>query len=293
MKHPFLFLLCASIACGCVEQTDKYKQLQAQLDSVQVAAAAQNAEFEEVFATINEIEKGLKSIRETENLLQIQSATGGELTISAREQIKNDIQFIAAAIEEYKSKITRLEKEQKAQSAQFQKRLKTITQELESKQKLIEDLSHQLDEKERQLTIKTQQIVSMDQSIATLKADLTSMERERERQVVKMGEQDRRIYSGYYIIGNKSELITSKVLSKGGLFRAAKVSYQAEQSAFNEIDIRIVTSIPLNAKKGKVLSIHPAGSYYLGSNAQEALTLQIINPALFWEHTKYLVIKID
>jgi DNA repair exonuclease SbcCD ATPase subunit len=293
MNRTLILFLCTVLIGSCVEQSGKYKQLQAQIDSIQVVSALKNAEFEEIFATLNEIEQGLKSIRETENLLQINSTTSGELSVSAREQIKNDIQYIAATLEEYKAQIIRLERDKKYQSTQFQKRLKSITEELESKQKLVESLVHQLEESEKQLTLKTQQIVSMDQSIATLKADLIKKEKRSEQQVVKMGEQERQIYSGYYIKGDKSELIAAKVLSKGGLFRAAKISYQTEQSAFNHIDIRNVLSIPLDAKKGKILSIHPAGTYTLDPDDNGLLSLRITNPISFWEHTKYLIIKIN
>ena len=293
MKHLFYMLLCALIVCSCVEQTGKYKQLQARLDSVQVATNAVNAEFEELFATLNEIELGLKSIRETENLLYVQSAQGRELSVSSREQMKADIQYIAAALEEYKAKITRLESEKKYQSSQFQKRLKILTEELEDKQKLIDNLSHQLDEKERQLSIKTEQIVSMDQSIAALKSDLTALENVSRQQVSKIEVQDLQIYRGYYIIGLKSELIAANVLSKGGLFRSAKISYQAEQSVFNQIDIRSVTFIPLHTKKAKVLSVHPSGTYSLEADSNRMLSLQITDPHSFWEHTKYLVIQVN
>jgi len=290
--YAFMALLLV-VAGGCVEQSDKYKRLQAQLDSAQVAAAVQNAEFEEIFATLNDIEQGLKSIREAENFLQIQSVKGGEISISAREQMKNNIQYIAATLEDYKAQIARLEADKKYQSAQFQKRLKSIMAELEGKERLIEDLSHQLTEKERQLTVKAEQIVSMDQSIAALRTDLAQLEQKNAQQVVKMSEQERQIYSGYYIIGNKSALISAKVLTKGGLFRAAKVSYQAEQSVFQQVDIRNTHIIPLYAKKGKVLSIHPAGTYTLSPDENGILILHISRPDLFWEQTKYLVVKVD
>ena len=293
MKHLSIILLCASVVVGCVEQSGKYKRLQAQLDSVQVVADVQNAEFEEIFATLNDIELGLKSIREAENILQIQSVQSGEISVSAREQMKNNIQYIAATLEEYKAKIERFELDNKNQSAQFQRRLKTISEELESKQQLIEELSRKLEETERQLTNKTLQITSMDQSIATLTADLTELEQEKQRQVTKIEEQDILIYSAFYIIGEKKDLITAQVLSKGGLFRSAKISNQAAQSAFTQIDIREITSIPLHAKKGKVLSIHPSGSYHLEPDANGLLHIHIDDPILFWEKTKYLIIRVN
>ncbi|MCL1974521.1 MAG: hypothetical protein FWG54_06885 [Bacteroidetes bacterium] len=296
MKHTSLFCIIGFlllVSTGCVEQTGKYKRLQAQLDSIQVATTAKDAELDEAFATLNEIEQGLKSIRETENLLKLQSVQGGEISASVREQMKSDIQYIAATMAAYKAQITKLEQDKKYQSAQFQKRLQSITAELESKTRLIEDLSRQLDEKDRLLVIKTEQIISMDQSIAMLKNDLIQLEQSNVQQLNKISELDRQMYSGYYIIGNKSELIAAQVLSKGGLFRAAKVSYQAEKSAFRQIDIRRIFDIPLEAKKAKVLSIHPTGTYSLDSDDNGLLTLHIVNPNSFWEQTKYAVIKID
>ena len=49
---------------SCVESSSKYKALQAQLDSLSVVNSTKSSEFEDVFATLNEVESGLKSIRE-------------------------------------------------------------------------------------------------------------------------------------------------------------------------------------------------------------------------------------
>ena len=104
---------------------------------------------------------------------------------------------------------------------------------------------------------------------------------------------DKQMYSGYYIIGDKSTLIAAQVLSKGGFFRASKVSYQVEKSAFRQIDIRCTFDIPLDAKEAKVLSIHPSGTYSLEPDDNGMLVLHIVHPNLFWEQTKYVVVKTD
>lgn len=80
-------------------------------------------------------------------------------------------------------------------------------------------------------------------------------------------------------------------MSKGGLFKSAKISYQAEQSAFVKIDIREVKEIQINAEKAKVLSVHPTGTYTLEPGANGMQVLKISQPATFWEQTKYLVIQ--
>ena len=65
-----------------------------------------------------------------------------------------------------------------------------------------------------------------------------------------------------------------------------------DQSFFNKGDKRTLSSIPLPAKKAKVLSHQPAGSYTLTEkNGQAVLT--ITNPDKFWSLSNYLVIQLD
>ena len=296
MKQRVVFnilLISSILIAGCVEQSSKYRELQAQLDSVQSASSQRDAEFEEVFAVLNEIEKGLQTIRETERMLTIQSVVGGEISAKAREQMKSDMSFVIATLESYKNQIATLEKEKRNQSAEFQKRLNSLRSELEAKTRLIEDLSYQLAEKDRLLKVQSEQILSLDQSIAGLKQDLGVLQQEGVRKEHKIEAQDYTIFSAYYILGEKADLIAANVMSKGGLFRAAKISYQAEQDAFTRVDIREVTQIPLQSKRAKVLSIHPAGTYTLDTDDNGMLTLHISRPEAFWEQTKYLVVKLN
>ena len=69
---------------GCVESSGKYKALQAKLDSLQVNYNVQGAELDEIFGTLNEIEAGLSSIRESESILTVQSQDGVEVKGSRR-----------------------------------------------------------------------------------------------------------------------------------------------------------------------------------------------------------------
>ncbi|MDD2425973.1 MAG: hypothetical protein PHU00_08115 [Bacteroidales bacterium] len=295
MKKLLLFSVLALYAIlftSCVESSKKYKALVAQMDSLGVASAAKNAEIEEVFATLNEVEEGLKSIREAENLLVLQSQKGGaEVTATSRERLKSDVSAIGEAISNYKNQIDKLKRDNRIQSDQFKKRLAAITQELEAKSQLVDDLSRQLTEKESQLKIKTQLIATLDQTVTNLRENVESLQKESTTQQETISVQDVKINTAFYITGTKDELVAANVMSKGGLFRSAKISYQAEQSAFIKIDIREVTDIKLNTKKAKVLSVHPQGSYTLEPDETGMLVLKISNPGSFWEHTKYLVIQ--
>ena len=297
MKKIIFFSLMGILSVAltsCVESSGKYKALQARLDSLSVSSEQRNAEFEEVFETLNEAEDGLKSIRETENILVLQSKNGGvEVPANSREQMKSDIETIGEALKSYKTQIDKLKNDNRIQSREFKKRLAALTSELEAKSALIEDLSKQLSEKDAQLRIKSQQIASLDKTVATLREDVSTLHKESANQKEKIESQDEQINAGYYIIGKKSDLIAANVMSKGGLFRSAKISYQAEKSAFVKIDIREVSEIALNVKRAKVLSVHPTGTYALEEDADGMLYLRISNPQRFWEQTKYLVIQIQ
>lgn len=277
---------------SCVESSSKYKALQAQLDSLGTASSAKSVEFEEVFATLNEVENGLKSIRETENILVLQSQKGGaEVKENSREQLKADVVAIGEAIQSYKKQINKLKSDGRIQSSQFKKRLAALTLELESKSVLIADLGRQLEEKDRQLVVKSQQIESLDKAVSNLRDDVSSLSQTASSQKETIATQEAQINTAYYIIGTKTELIAANVMSKGGLFKSAKISYNAEQSAFVKIDIREVKEIQLNAEKAKVLSIHPTGTFTLEPGANGMQVLRISQPTTFWEQTKYLVIQ--
>lgn len=294
MKQITLLIVTALISlamASCVENSSKYKALEAKLDSLQVSYNVQGAELDEVFATINEIEQGLSSIRETENILTIQSAEGIEVKEGSKEQLLKDVEAIQAAIKGYQDEIEKLKKDKRLQSAQFKKRMSAMQMELREKSETIEALTRQIAERDAQILKQTKQIASLDEVVSNLKSEVADLHTESSGLKAKVASQEEEIYSVYYIVGTKEELINAGVMTKGGLFKSAKVSYQAEKDAFVKIDLRAISEINTNAKKAKVMSVHPSGTYSFVENEGE-MTLNISNPDKFWQQTKYLVIQV-
>lgn len=277
---------------SCVESSSKYKALQAQLDSLQGNYGTQKNQLDEVFGTLNEVEAGLKSIRETENILTVQQQEGVTTPQNNKEQIQADIAAVQSAIQEYKNKIKQLKNDNRIQSIEFKKRLNAIQKELNEKSEMIDNLSKQLQNKDLQLAEKTKQVESLDQAVSDLKNDITKLNTESGEMKDKISSQDKQIYSVYYIVGTKDELINVGVLTRGGLFKSSKISYQAEKNAFIKIDYREISTINTNAQKAKVISNHPKGTYSIDNINGEAV-LTISNPSDFWEQTKYLVIQVQ
>lgn len=292
-KSVFCFLVVMSILLSsCVENSKKYKELEARLEALQSDYGLQSKELDEVFATLNEVEAGLKSIRESENIITVQSQTedGMEVAEGSKEQIKRDMQTIQETIKKYQKQIDQLKKDNRIKSAEFKKRLNAMSAELKEKSKLIENLTSQLNEKSAQLEIKTKEVATLGEVVANLKDEVNTLSSEEKRLKDKVALQEKELNSVYYIVGTKEELIEADVITKGGLFKSAKVSYQAEKDTFVKIDYRQITTITTNSKRAKVLSVHPKGTYAIEVVDGEA-SLIISDPESFWEQTKYLVIQ--
>ena len=287
-----LLMTGALVFSSCVESSKKYKELEARLEALQSDYGLQTKELDEVFATLNEVEAGLKSIRESENIIAVQSTTedGMDVPAGSKEQIRKDMQTIQETIKKYQKQIDQLKKDNRIKSAQFKKRLNALSAELKEKSKLIEDLTEQLNEKSAQLELKTKEVATLGEVVSNLKNEVNTLSQEENRLKEKVASQEEELYSVYYIVGTKDELIDADVITKGGLFKSAKVSYQSEKNTFVKIDYRQITTITTNAKKAKVLSVHPKGTYAIETTDGEA-ALIISDPESFWEHTKYLVIQ--
>ncbi len=283
--------LAAIVLSSCVENSSKYKQLQAQLDSLQGTHGTQKNMLDEVFATLNEVEEGLVDIRQKENIITAETNKDGlDVPESQRVRLMEDVIAVKEAINRYKEKIEQLKKDSNLKSVEFKKKLNSLQKELEQKSRTIESLQGLLKEKDLIISQKEQTIDSLEHHASDLKEDITVLTGEKEELKDKVASQDRALFAAYYIVGSKEDLIEAGVISKGGLFKSAKVSYEAEKTSFIKIDYREISTINTNSQKAKVLSNHRKGTYSIEEVDGEAI-INISDPAGFWEQTKYLVIQ--
>lgn len=273
---------------SCVERSQKYKALQARLDSLNTVHTAQTAELEGVFAEINEISEGMQSLREAENLLTLEAANEKASGNRSRQQLarlKNDIQAITEAIEGYKTRVAQLEGRNKSRSAEYRRLIAGLNAELDLRAEKINELSQQLEAANRELAAKTEEINSLTQNV-------DSLDRANKSQQMTIAGQDRDIHTGSYRIGTRKELKEVGIISRKGIFCPPIVTSQIERANFQQIDIRETKSLPLQSKKAKILSTHPETSYTLEAGEDGNLILNITDENAFWQQTKYLVVMI-
>lgn len=290
MKKLIILGIGASIflMSGCVESSQKYKNLQARLDSLSTVSTATNSEMESMFADINDISAGMQSLRDAEHLLALESEKENKAGSKSKQQLadlRNDVQAITEAIASYKSQIAKLESKNKNQSAEFKKLIAGLNAELELRSEKITEITNQLMATNKELAIKVQEVKNLNQNV-------DSLGKESKSQRTTIAEQDQTIHMVNYLIGTRKELKEAGVISRQGLFCPPIVSSQAQKANFVNIDMRETKSIPMNGKKAKVLSVHSADSYTLEAGEDGHLVLKITDENAFWKQTKYLVVMV-
>ena len=266
---------------SCVESSQKYKSLQARLDSLSTVHIMQNSEMESMLADLNDISAGMQSLRDAERLLTLETINENKANSKSKQQLnqlKKAVQAITEAIASYKEQISKLEGKNKSQSAEFKR--------------LIAGLNAELDQRTQKLNEITKQLAVKTEEVANLTENVEALDKANKSQQMTINEQDMAIHQGHYLIGNRKELKEAEVISRQGIFCPPIVSSQAQKANFTDLDIREMKVIPLNSKKAKLLSVHPADSYTLETGEDGNMTLKINDENNFWKQTKYLVVMI-
>ena len=274
---------------SCVESSQKYKSLQARLDSLSTVHIMQNSEMESMLADLNDISAGMQSLRDAERLLTMETINENKANSKSKQQLnqlKKDVQAIPEAIASYKEQISKLEGKNKSQSAEFKRLIAGLNAELDQRTQKLNEITKQLAEKNQQLAVKTEEVANLTENVEAL-------DKANKSQQMTINEQDMAIHQGHYLIGNRKELKEAEVISRQGIFCPPIVSSQAQKADFTDLDIREMKVIPLNSKKAKLLSVHPADSYTLETGEDGNMTLKINDENNFWKQTKYLVVMIE
>ena len=291
MKKLVLSLMAfAAVLASCDGTGGNKSRLQAENDSLQAVLNERNAELDEMMGTFNEISEGFRQINAAENRVDLQRGALSEGSLSAKEQIASDIEFIRKQMEENKQQIAKLQqqlKNSRTNSAQLKKAVKTLTQELVEKTKRIEEL-------QAELASKNIRIQELDAAVTTLTTEKETLVAENEAKAQTVAAQDKALNAAWFVFGTKKELKDQRILTNTGVFRKGDVMQDEAMNKdyFTQIDIRTTKEIKLYSKSADLLTTHPAGTYVLEEDGKGQLTLRITDPERFWSVSKYLVIQV-
>ena len=269
---------------SCVKNSSEYKKLQAERDSLALVNAKTAADTEEILSLLNEVEDNFRSIKAAENYLAVQSNSSGELAPTAKERIRSDMKLVTETLDKNRQKIADLEgklKKSSLQSTQLQQTVNKLRQELEQKTMALVALNEELERKNRQIS-------ELSANVSNLSKDVQDLKTQSSSQQQTINKQQKEINTVYYCFGTSDELKKQKILVNNQLGANFNRDYFIKVNDFNKLQ-----TISLWAKKGKLVSKHPDGSYEFVKDVNNQVELHILDPVNFWSLTKYLVVLVN
>ena len=283
MKKYFLLLLIPVIfACGRAAEK-KAQELQSKTDSLMSQTMQKDEAINEFIRSINDIQGTLDTIKQKENIINLTTDRGGELKLSAKDQIKNDIQTIYGLMQKNKETINALSrklKNSKLKVDELNKMVERLNKDLADKASQIEDLRNKLSKLNASFEMANLKIDTLSRTVKDQGSTISN-------QSQTLAAQDEALHTAYYVIG------TNKELKKSGIIKSGEVLSDFNKDLFTKIDVRKMTEIPILSKKAKILSSHPSSSYKFVGDKKVIQSLQILDYKAFWSNSKYLVIVVD
>ncbi|MBX2973389.1 MAG: hypothetical protein KF797_09815 [Flavobacteriales bacterium] len=272
---PATVLLLHACTAEDPKASEPYKQLEEDQRRTTETVAQRDSTINELFGTFNRISENLRTIRAKQGGL-ISPSRGSENAADMEQRIMDDLAQIDALLEENKELVAKLRKQSKGSAAR-------IT-ELE---RSIADLEAMIAAKDAEIDTLKEELASANSSLATLidmyrdKSQLADMQR---------GEMN----TAHYLIGTAKELREKGVLTKeGGVVGIGAVNKLnmagLPKEQFTSVDMTGTPEIVIGAKKAKLATSHPDGSYRLDDGAR----LVITDAGKFWSVSKFLVIVVE
>ena len=272
----YVLVLCIAACKEDPTQSEPYKQLEADKQRVQEVVVEKDSTINDLFGAFNRIGDNLRTIREKQGLLAV-SDSNAETGVDGEQRMIAELQAIDELLAENRQLIARMRKEAKSGNKQYAELQRTV------------------DELERSLTAKDTEIATMKEELSSTNsslATLIAMYRDKEQLAT---DQESELNMAWYCVGTAKELRANGVLTKeGGVIGIGKVDKlntgALNKDWFKRVDITETTEIPIMAKKAKLVTSHPTGSYSLEGAVDK---LKITDAAAFWSMSKYLVIVAD
>ncbi len=276
-------------ACGGNADADK---LQATVDSLEQISSTKDASINDFMKSYNEIESNLETIKEKERIISVKAHGDVELDGSAKDKINDDILAIYELMKTNKETINKLERKlNKANinASEFKKMIARLQEDIKNKDQQIESLKNDLSKLNFDITNLNAQIAKINENVEVLEDDVVKKD-----EVIES--QDQKLHTAYYVFGTKKELKEQKIITSEGGFigigRMEKLMENFNKDYFKVIDTKTTTSIPLFTKKAKLITSHPASSYYFaGKDKMDSLVIKKQDE--FWSVSKYLVIMVE
>ena len=279
-KLTILSVLALALAfTSCDFETQAFKDMRAERDSIQALQQTQLDELLGYMEIVQDVDSSFEAIRESQNMLSMVSYEEGSQSV--KQRVEDNIYMISNLLAENNAKIAELEErlnDSDLKNTKFQKTINRLKKDLKSKNEEIAKLYKDLESK----NFRIDSLLVENQIVGKRAAELTALS---EAQQAQLNAQDVALHTAYFFMGSRKELKANEINVKD-----KDSGYRT--SLFTPIDVRTFDRLATDSKSAKILTKHPEGSYELTRGEDKKYTLVIKNPTDFWNASKYLIIQV-
>ncbi|MGB0166069.1 MAG: hypothetical protein ACPF8V_04370 [Luteibaculum sp.] len=282
-----VLLLVGTTVAGSIayKQTQKNAELEQRLVELGADIDGLNADnleaFREIEANLASISKHEGNIRETESLEGIEDP---------KERIKMEIAAIEKLVAKNNEIIAQLNKTvdgKNGRLAAYKKEVGQLKTRIDEYKATLEELEME----NNQLAANLQGQVERNKDLENTIQETEKVLVETEKEVNKL---DKSLHRAYYTVGDFKELKDKSIVTKEGgilgIASAKQLNPELNPKSFTEIDLRFLKKIPVFKKNAEIVTAHDPSSYEVKSDGNTVEWIEIKNPELFWQNSKYLVV---
>lgn len=274
----------ALMLASCSGNDKKLAEDSARIAELSAEYAEANNFNDSLMLLMGDIYTGLDSINMQEGLLY--NMGNGE-SGDRRAEIRQNLANIKARLAANRALLDEMEGKLKKSGNENSVLAKTVAQ--------LKDRIAQQDQKiaqlENDLASAKVQIDSLNSQVANTQEQLKTETEAKETAQAETVAVENAANTVYYAIGTNKELKKNGLLEKKFLGQTKVLKGDFNESYFTKADKRSLSMIPTGAKKVKIWTNMPEGSYELVDNADGTKTIKITNPKDFWSMTPFLVIQ--
>jgi hypothetical protein len=283
-------MLCFALFAGCGNEK-KEKQLQDQLvqtemvrDSIEQLITERDHYLEQVVRSVNEVYADLELARVKEGKVLNRAGAAEKSTVSAsldtREGLLKDISEIGSVLQENRKRINLLE----TRSRKARHRIASLDT-------LIENLKQTLAQREQSIALLEAKVKGLEETVADNTRTMAQKDFIIENQQKKIG-------TGYYIVGTRDELRKKGIITDEGGFlwgllgSTTVLVSGVDEEDFTPVDITRDENIHVPGKVEEILPRRQNEFFAMAPTSDNATDLMIVNRDKFWQD-RHLVIVID
>lgn len=271
---------------------EKFRDAEAQNEQLKGDLRETLATQDSLLVLVNDISDGMSQIKDLEKIISTPGSLGE--SASRKEQIKNDMIAIQKALQERRERLEELEKKLAAsgENSTLKRTITNLRAQIAEQQTEIGTLTNQLASANIKIEELNTQVSTLNTSVDSLSTKVIDVTTQKDAAEETANAAIKELNTVYIAIGSNKELKEKKILQSGFLRKTKVMKGDFDMNYFSAVDKRTLTQIPTHSKKAKIMTSQPADSYKIVDQGGQKV-IMITDPDKFWQLSNFLVVEVD